>query len=224
MSSENSLHKIEEEEIVEEFLKPLQDIDDDTAYEEQYLDNLLWEPVHVTPVQPINKQDEFAEKFAPFFFKVSGKDERVNAYELQMVMAFIFKKHFSKSEDFSLEACRSMISMMDFDRSGHLCFDEFKMLWGRIMRWKKCFEKFDGDLSVTIDRDELNSAMQDLNFELNHETLDMLIARYVNKSGTINLDDFIQICARVTSVAEDYLLFNGRNFTLDEMLLTSLYN
>ena len=52
-----------------------------------------------------------------------------------------------------------MISMMDFDRSGNLCFVEFEKLLGHIMLWKKCFAKFDSDSSAIIDKGELNSAM-----------------------------------------------------------------
>jgi len=37
---------------------------------------------------------------------------------------------------FSKDVCRSMIAMMDWDRSGKLGFEEFKSLWIDIRQWK----------------------------------------------------------------------------------------
>lgn len=37
---------------------------------------------------------------------------------------------------FSKDVCRSMIAMMDWDRSGKLGFEEFKRLWIDIRQWK----------------------------------------------------------------------------------------
>lgn len=37
---------------------------------------------------------------------------------------------------FSKDVCRSMIAMMDWDRSGKLGFEEFKKLWIDIRQWK----------------------------------------------------------------------------------------
>lgn len=37
---------------------------------------------------------------------------------------------------FSKDVCRSMIAMLDVDRSGKLGFEEFKSLWMDIRNWK----------------------------------------------------------------------------------------
>jgi hypothetical protein len=37
---------------------------------------------------------------------------------------------------FSKEICRSMVAMLDLDRSGKLELEEFKLLFSEIMRWK----------------------------------------------------------------------------------------
>lgn len=39
-------------------------------------------------------------------------------------------------EGFSKDVCRSMVAMLDFDRSGKLGFEEFKELWKSIRNWK----------------------------------------------------------------------------------------
>ena len=114
--------------------------------------------------------------------------------------------------------------MTDFDRSGNLDFMEFKKLWPKIMEWKHCFETFDQDRSSTIDRKELMQVLNQLDVQLNSETIDLVVARYVNKRGTINLDDFIQVCARLTSIVDSYWRFQRNDLTFEEMMMGSLYN
>ena len=223
----NELIPVVEEPCIQVFLPDIyQQTSAEDEYEQRYLDSIALRPTKVEPTKQ-TKADIFAEKFGHFFYKVSGDDEEINAYELQLVMKLIFKQHFPRKENFSLEACRSMISMMDADRSGSLSYNQFKKLWMKIMEWKKCFEKSDDDNSVTIDREELESAMKALKFQLSDDTLDTLVARYVNKKGSINLDDFIQVCARVTSMTTAYQDLVGRDDDddiLEDMMLLSLYN
>lgn len=38
--------------------------------------------------------------------------------------------------EFSKDICRSMVAMMDADRSGKLGYEEFKELWVDIRNWK----------------------------------------------------------------------------------------
>ena len=42
----------------------------------------------------------------------------------------------TKNAGFSKDVCRSMVAMMDIDRSGKLGFEEFKALWMDIRHWK----------------------------------------------------------------------------------------
>jgi len=51
---------------------------------------------------------------------------------------------FSEMEKagFSKDVCRSMIAMMDWDRSGKLGFEEFKSLWIDIRQWKVITNNF----------------------------------------------------------------------------------
>lgn len=41
-----------------------------------------------------------------------------------------------KNRGFSKDVCRSMVSMLDVDKSGKLGFEEFKTLWVDIRNWK----------------------------------------------------------------------------------------
>lgn len=44
----------------------------------------------------------------------------------------------SQKGGFSKEICRSMIAMMDADRSGKLGYEEFKSLWLDVCNWRVC--------------------------------------------------------------------------------------
>ena len=56
-------------------------------------------------------------------------------------------------KDFSLEACRSMVAMVDRDRNGKLDYDEFRIMWTTVMQYKANFKAYDkdgsGDMSAT---------------------------------------------------------------------------
>lgn len=55
---------------------------------------------------------------------------------LDIVQSSSFPHPETKNEGFSKDVCRSMVAMMDVDRSGKLGFEEFKTLWIDIRHWK----------------------------------------------------------------------------------------
>ena len=57
----------------------------------------------------VSSKPTFDDMFGFFFYKVAGKDEKLNSFELQQVMSMAFHKEFPTASSFSLEACRSMI-------------------------------------------------------------------------------------------------------------------
>jgi len=65
-----------------------------------------------------------------------------------------------KFDGFSIETCRSMVAMMDFDHSGKLGFDEFRVLWDSLREWKGIFKKYDTDKSGSFSSYELRKALQ----------------------------------------------------------------
>lgn len=58
-------------------------------------------------------------------------------------------------KDFSLEACRSMVAMVDRDRNGKLDYDEFRTMWTTVMQYKSNFKNYDKDGSGDMSAIEL---------------------------------------------------------------------
>ena len=58
-------------------------------------------------------------------------------------------------KDFSLEACRSMVAMVDRDRNGKLDYDEFRTMWTTVMTYKSNFKQYDKDGSGDMSAIEL---------------------------------------------------------------------
>ena len=99
----------------------------------------------------------------------------------------------------SLEACRSMLSMADGDRSGKLDYNEFRGLWKTILLWKDTFKTYDKASRGKMKAIELQDALSKLGFNITTTALSAIIVRYANKRGVVTLDDYIQICCTIKS-------------------------
>ena len=168
------------------------------------------------------ENEAFDAKFKPFFDKVAGSDGEIDSFELRQVVNAAFKKELDGREC-SLEACRSMLSMVDRDRNGKLDFPEFRELWRTVMEWKVNFNNYDVDKSGDMNAIELRDALAKLGFKLSTPALSSIALRYANKSGHVSLDDFIQICCRVKSTFEAYLSYQGKSFSLDDYIMSAIY-
>jgi len=179
--------------------------------------------IEIKPVKFTGDADKnFDAKFKPFFEKVAGADEEIDSFELQSVVNAAFKKELDGRE-FSLEACRSMLSMVDRDRNGKLDYEEFRTLWRTVMEWKGNFNLFDKDNSGDMCAIELREALAKLGFKLSTPALSSIALRYANKVGNVSMDDYIQICCRVKSTFESYLSYQGKSFSLDDYIMSAIY-
>ena len=191
------------------------------AHKSSCMDTLT--QIEYKPRQESASEDaSFDAKFKPFFVKVAGKDEEIDAFELQTVLTAALKTEMHGKE-FSLEACRSMVAMTDRDRNGRLDYNEFRSCWRTIMEWKNNFNAYDKDGSGDMDAIELRDALAKLGFKLSSPALSSLALRYVNKHGNVSFDDYIQACCRVRSSFESYLSYQGKSFTLDDYIMSAIY-
>ena len=160
------------------------------------------------------------DKLRDFFTVEAGEDGLIDAFELQKILTGDLAQQLG-GRQCSLEACRSMLCVVDADRNGTLDFEEFQMLWQvRLVKWKDVFEEFDRDNSGDMDTLELRDAMEILGIAISSNVLSSLVLRYANRAGAINFDDFVQICCRVRATLE---IRGKKDAHLDEVMMAALY-
>ena len=176
----------------------------------------------VTPKDdPLRVKDSmFKESFGAFFYKIAGPDELIDSFELQNVLKMIFKEN---GNHIGLETSRCILASADTNRDGRLSYSEFKNLWFKVIKWKKCFEKSDLNKDKMINKVELDLAFKELGIHrINSTTTDAIFSRYGNKQNLISMDDFIQILCKLDSATQWAKEFD-KNMTLDAFMKELLY-
>ncbi|XP_055947556.1 calpain-A-like isoform X5 [Argiope bruennichi] len=192
------------------------------------IDDITLYPVPLTvQVQETEEEKSKDQEVKDFFASIAGEDLEVDCYELQEILNFALKKEFT-FDGFSLDVCRSMVAMMDVDRSGKLGLEEFKNLWADIRTWKNVFKRYDIDHSGSLNTIELRAALHSAGYRLNFHVLRALVLRY-GKKGKINFDDFIMCAVKLKTMIETFQERDPRKtmmatFTLDEWVEKTMYS
>ncbi|CAH1397162.1 unnamed protein product [Nezara viridula] len=199
------------------------------------------------------------EKIREFFRKLAGDDDEIDWVELKEILDYAMRNDVPRQEEnivtsllslfcgqfcreapfasafevtqqgFSKDVCRSMIAMMDVDRSGKLGFDEFKQLWKDIKQWKAVFKIYDKSSAGYLSPFELKEAMKSAGYQLNNHILNALCHRYASKDGRIAFDDFMMCAVRLKTMMEIFKDKDTNNtdkatFTMEEWLENTLYS
>nr|XP_056707066.1 calpain-3 [Euleptes europaea] len=161
------------------------------------------------PTPDSAKDSEEDRQFQNIFQQIAGDDMEINADELRNVLNNVLKKHKDlKTEGFALEACRSMIALMDTDGSGKINLDEFRHLWDKIKSWQKIFKHYDTDHSGTINSYEMRNAVKDAGFQLNNQLYDIITMRYADRNMNIQFDSFICCFVRLEGMFRAFQAFD----------------
>jgi len=177
--------------------------------------------------KPEPEEDKTQDKVKEFFHKIAGEDMEVDWMELKEILDYAMRNE-TKNEGFSKDVCRSMVAMMDVDRSGKLGFEEFKTLWIDIRHWKAVFSLYDKDSSGCLNAFELRQALNSAGYRLNNHILNILAHRYSTKNGMITFDDFMMCAVRLKAMIDifhekDPDNSNTAMFTLEEWVEKTLY-
>ncbi|XP_065840010.1 sorcin-like [Oscarella lobularis] len=136
-----------------------------------------------------------------YFSAVAGADQQIDARELQRCLTS--SGIAGSYQQFNLDTCRIMITMLDRDYSGKMGFTEFKELWGVLNHWKNSFATYDRDRSGTVEPHELHAAVASFGYRLSPQALSILVKRY-STDGRIAFDDFVACCIRLRSLTDSF--------------------
>ncbi|CAL8110373.1 unnamed protein product [Orchesella dallaii] len=173
-------------------------------------------------------KDSEIEEARQFFQSVAGEDMEVNWEELQRLLDSTFKLELKGFKGFSKDICRSMVAMMDADRSGKLGFAEFKVLWQSVKDWRDVFFRFDEDKSGALNAGELRNALNSAGFRVNNRVLHSLVMRYGCRDNSLAFDDFLNCAIKLKAMVEvfkEHVADDEKKliFSLDEWLERALY-
>ncbi|XP_048254079.1 calpain-9-like isoform X2 [Haliotis rufescens] len=149
------------------------------------------DPGPATPVQPV--EDTTVDLFA----KYSGEDGRMDSKELAGFLKAISKTEFTDALNFSSEACRSLVSMMDQNQTGFVNFEDVKKMWKEVKTYSGVFRKFDADKTGSIDTLELGSLFNALGFPLSRSVLTAMVRRYGGRDNRIIFEDFVIVMSKL---------------------------
>ncbi|XP_065115682.1 calpain-2 catalytic subunit-like isoform X1 [Paramisgurnus dabryanus] len=126
------------------------------------------------------------------FMQFARNDSELSVRELQRLLKkFVSERTDIKSDGFSKETCRHIISLLDKNGSGKLGLLEFHKLWMKIQRYLEIFKKRDTDKSGTMSSFEMRDALNDAGFQVNGEILQVIILHYADQQQAIDFDNFV---------------------------------
>uniref|UniRef100_A0A8C9XXG2 Calpain 2 n=1 Tax=Sander lucioperca TaxID=283035 RepID=A0A8C9XXG2_SANLU len=96
-----------------------------------------------------------------------------------------------KTDGFSLETGRLIVSLLDKDESGKLGLMEFNLLWSKIQKYLAIFNKHDTDSSGTMNSHEMRGAATEAGFQVNSAVLQSIVSRYSDAQYVIDFDSFV---------------------------------
>ncbi|CAM5102612.1 unnamed protein product [Eretmochelys imbricata] len=148
--------------------------------------------VAAKPYEPHVDDKGIDKEFQSLFQKLSGEDCEMTANELQTLLNRVLAKRADiKSDGFTINTCREMISLLDTNATGTLDVVEFKILWLKIQKYLEIYKKVDTDYSGTIDAHEMRNALKEAGFTLNNKVQNIIAIRYAGSKMTIDFDGFV---------------------------------
>lgn len=168
------------------------------------------------------------ERLRDYFRLLSGDDWELDWIEQKKLLDFQLYSELH-DEGFNQNSCRSMVAMLDIDRSGKLDFSEFKKFWYDVKKLKNVFKRITANTADEVgylSTYDLRKALNNAGYHVNIHMLGRLVRRYGTEDKKITLEDFIILALRIRTMIG---IFKQRAkattacFTLDEWLDTTLY-
>ncbi|KAM8900113.1 calpain-1 catalytic subunit isoform 1-T1 [Spinachia spinachia] len=157
------------------------------------------------PAETQLDESQIDPAFKNLFRQLAGPDMEISLTELQTILNRIMSKHKDlKTDGFTKESCRSMISLMDTDGSGKLGLSEFHVLWEKIKRYLTIFRQFDLDKSGTMSSYEMRMALDSAGFKLTNQLFQLIILRYTEADMSVDFDNFVTCLVRLETMFKTF--------------------
>uniref|UniRef100_A0A8C9Z8R4 Calpain 8 n=1 Tax=Sander lucioperca TaxID=283035 RepID=A0A8C9Z8R4_SANLU len=119
-------------------------------------------------------------------------DMEVSVFELvEILNKVVSHRSDIKTDGFSLETGRLIVSLLDKDESGSLGLMEFHLIWSKIQKYLAIFKKYDTDSSGTMSSHEMRGAATEAGFQVNSAVLQSIVSRYADAQYAIDFDSFV---------------------------------
>ncbi|KAL6461893.1 hypothetical protein MHYP_G00300380 [Metynnis hypsauchen] len=163
------------------------------------------------------KEEDVSEKdvdphFKHLFKQIAGKDSEISAVELQKILDRVVSQRTDlKTDGFSMETCRHIISLMDRDGNGTLGLLEFHALWMKLQKYLEIFKNRDTDNSGTMSSHEIREALIEAGFQVNTSVLQVIISRFADQESAIDFDCFVGCLIRLEMLFQMFKKFDKKN-------------
>ncbi|XP_056914972.1 calpain-1 catalytic subunit-like isoform X2 [Takifugu flavidus] len=161
-----------------------------------YETSTLGQPEAAEDMTEIKANTEDDERKTSFFRQHSDQYEEVNAEQLQRLLNDQILKGDLKSGGFSIDACCSMVALMDNSITGKLNSEEFVALWKNVIKYRDIFYLTDVSQTGTLSLSELRNAFNASGKRLSDDMLSLMVVRY-GSAGHMSLESFISLILRL---------------------------
>ncbi|XP_076369958.1 calpain-C-like [Tachypleus tridentatus] len=141
--------------------------------------------------------DSKVSSYETIFLQLADEHKSVNVFELQELLEACLPNDYVKSSA-NLEVCRHMVLTFDKVGCGRLKFTDYKNLMCSLKYWQTTFKNHTKGTSGILRAERLKEALFDLGFQLNLESLSLLVLHYMRKDGTLRFGDFVSCILRLS--------------------------
>lgn len=106
---------------------------------------------------------------------------------------------------FNIQLVEKMINMFDRDGNGTINYNEFRQLWKYINEWLNCYHRFDTDKSGSINKSELNQALNSFGYRLSDQFYNVVMKKFgTHDNNTIVFDNFLLVCITLQAATASF--------------------
>ncbi|XP_078239967.1 calpain-14 [Pogona vitticeps] len=173
----------------------------------------------------VDKHEDWEDFFAKYFVQYP----EINAVQLQRILNNVTWTNLQNyGLRFSLDACRSILALLDLNSTGTLSIQEFRSLWKKLLIYQEVFQKNDIHQTGALEQGELYTAMQEIGISLSNELCRLSTFRYGEPDLKIRFENFACLMLRVELMMEAFhnMSKDGKGMYLQESewMMMTLYS